>query len=239
MMYETFPKMRMLHFQSPTGPTECQDLLGMEMRTSHFDGMAHVPSYTDWVIDCDMSPAYRYHRRTLKLLQWHCGPALWHLKTPVHMLALDELDEAYPDARFLFTHRDPAAVMGSVCSLISYVRSWVSDRDDDAELGRQQTELWAEALRRALEFRDRVREERFADVYFDTLNADSVRAVGEAYDKLGVPFDSRSESAVAAWAAAHPPGSRGVHESSIDDYGLDAAAVRRELSSYLDRFMPS
>src|SRR5580693_9202294 len=31
-MYETFPKMRSLHFQTATGPTECQDLLGMEFR---------------------------------------------------------------------------------------------------------------------------------------------------------------------------------------------------------------
>jgi hypothetical protein len=237
MMYETFPKMRMLHFQAPNGPTECQDLLGMEMRTSHFDGMAHVPSYTDWVVDCDMAPAYRYHRRTLKLLQWHCGPRLWHLKTPVHMLALDALEEAYPDARFIFTHRDPAAVLGSVCSLISYVRSWVSDRDDDAQLGAQQTELWAEALRRALRFRDRVGESRFADVHFGLLNADPVRAVGEAYDRLGVRFDKKSESAVAAWAAAHPPGARGVHESSIDDYGTDAASVRRAMAFYLERFV--
>jgi hypothetical protein len=236
MMYETFPKMRMLHFQSPTGPTECQDLLGMEMRTAHFDGMAHVPSYTDWVVDCDMAPAYRYHRRTLKLLQWHCGPTLWHLKTPVHMLALDALDKAYPDARFLFTHRDPAAVMGSVCSLISYVRSWVSDRDDDAGLGAQQTALWAEALRRALRFRDRVGEDRFADIYFESLNTDPLQAIAGAYERLGVSFNEASRAAVAEWSAAHPPGDRGVHHSSIDDYGMDAAAVRRELSFYLDRF---
>ncbi|HEV3132399.1 MAG TPA: sulfotransferase, partial [Acidimicrobiales bacterium] len=39
-MYEMFPKMRSLHFQTATGPTECQDLLGMEFRTEHFGGMA-------------------------------------------------------------------------------------------------------------------------------------------------------------------------------------------------------
>ena len=46
-MYATFPRMASLYFQTATGPTECQDLLGMEFRTAHFDGMAHVPSYTD------------------------------------------------------------------------------------------------------------------------------------------------------------------------------------------------
>ena len=45
-MYETFPRMSSMHFQAADGATECQDLLGMEFRTAHFDGMAHVPSYT-------------------------------------------------------------------------------------------------------------------------------------------------------------------------------------------------
>ena len=136
-MYEAFPKMRSLHFQSPTGPTECQDLLGMEFRTAHFDGMARVPSYAAWVTECDMSSAYVFHRRVLQLLQWHCPPRFWHLKTPVHMLALDHLRAVYPAAKFVWTHRDPAPVLGSVCSLIAYTRSWVSDRNDADELGQR------------------------------------------------------------------------------------------------------
>lgn len=236
LMYETFPKMRSLYFQTPTGPTECQDLLGMELRTAHFDGMAHVPSYTDWVLDCDMAPAYRYHRRTLQLLQWHCGPRLWHLKTPVHLLSLDALDAAYPDARFLWTHRDPAAVMGSVCSLISYTRSWVSDRDDDAALGVQQTALWAEALRRAIAWRARAGEERFTDVAFDELNADPLSAVATAYRELGVPFSDASRAAVSSWATAHPPGAHGTHEFALEEFGLEAGAVREQLAFYLERF---
>jgi hypothetical protein len=235
-MYETFPKMRALHFQSPTGPTECQDLLGMELRTAHFDGMARVPTYTRWVLDCDMAPAYRYHRRTLQLLQWRCGPPRWHLKTPVHMLSLDALAESYPDARFLWTHRDPAAVLGSVCSLISYTRSWVSDRDDDATMGVQQLDLWAEALRRAMAFRARVGEARFADVAFEQLQADPVTVIEQSYDTLGVDFGPSSRAAVGRWAAEHPPGAHGTHEFALSDFGLDAGAVRRRLASYLDRF---
>ncbi len=95
-MYEAFPKMRSLHFQSPTGPTECQDLLGMEFRTEHFNGMARVPAYSSWVRDCDMSGAYAFHRLVLQLLQWHCPPRFWHVKTPVHMLALDDLEGGLP-----------------------------------------------------------------------------------------------------------------------------------------------
>ena len=186
MMYATFPRMASLHIQTATGPTECQDLLGMEFRTAHFDGMAHVPSYTDWVVDCDMAPAYRYHRRVLQLLQWHCPPRLWHLKTPVHMLSLGALVNSYPDAKFLWTHRDPAFVLGSVCSLIAYTRSWVSDRDDASELGPQQIELWSEALRRAIEYRDGVGEERFADISWGDLQSDPVPVLAGAYEQLGL-----------------------------------------------------
>jgi len=234
-MYDTFPRMRSLHFQSPTGPTECQDLLGMEFRTSHFDGMASVPSYTRWVLDCDMTPAYVMHRRTLQLLQWHCPPRQWHLKTPVHMLSLPALSAVYPDARFIWTHRDPSEVMGSVCSLIAYVRSWVSDRPSIG-IGAEQTAIWGEALRRAMAFRAAVGEERFADVSFRSLNTDSVATVAGAFDRLGVPFNEASRAGVQAWADAHRPGQDGSHEFALSEFDLTADGVRRDFAFYLERF---
>ncbi len=78
-------------------PTECQDLMGMSFRTFHFDGAVRVPSYLAWLMQCDMRETYTFHRRVLKLLQWHCPPTLWHLKTPVHMFALDALRRGVPE----------------------------------------------------------------------------------------------------------------------------------------------
>jgi hypothetical protein len=235
-MYATFPKMRALYFQTATGPSECQDLLGMSFRTAHFDGMAHVPAYRAWVLDCDMAPAYRMHRRTLQLLQWRCPPRLWHLKTPVHMLALPALAAAYPDARFLWTHRDPAAVMGSVCSLISHTRSWVSDQDESRTVGEEQVALWELALRRALAFREAAGEDRFGDVTFDDLHTDPVRAVAGAYESIGLELGPEGRARLGAWSAAHPPGAHGTHEYALDTFGLEADAVRRQFAFYLERF---
>jgi hypothetical protein len=237
LMYETFPKMRSLHFQSATGPTECQDLLGLDVRTSHFDGMAIVPSYTAWVLGCDMTPAYRQHRRTLQLLQWHCPPHQWHLKTPVHMLSLPALLSVYPDARFIWTHRDPSEVMGSVCSLIAYTRSWVSDQVDP-DIGAGQTAVWAEALRRAMACRDEVGEDRFADVGFADFNADPVGAVASSFDHLGLPFTTSSRQAVQGWASEHRRGEGGTHEFDLDEFKLTPAGVRRDFDFYLERFGP-
>ena len=58
-MYEAFPSMRSLHFQSATGPTECQDLLGLDFRTAALrrDGQG-AQLHPTGSLGCDMTPAY-------------------------------------------------------------------------------------------------------------------------------------------------------------------------------------
>lgn len=233
MLDDMFPLMKTLYNSEATAPTECQDLMGMSFRTFHFDGAVRAPAYLAWLMDCDMRETYTYHRRVLKLLQWHCPPDLWHLKTPVHMFALDALVAAYPDAKFLWSHRDPAKVMGSVCSLIHYVRSWSSDRDDAHELGAEQIDSWAEAVRRAMDFRRRMGDGRFADVSFADLQADPVSTLQNSYESLGLTFTDASRASVQRWAEGHRPGSRGAHDYDLADYGLTPEGVRERFADYL------
>jgi hypothetical protein len=151
------------------------------------------------------------------------------------MLALDDLFAVYPSAKFLWTHRDPADVLGSVCSLIAYTRSWVSDRDDAEELGREQLAVWSEAINRALEFRRRIGEECFADIDFASLQSDPVGAVCGAYEQLGIASgDARPH--LQRWADDHPPGAFGSHEFALGDFGLDRSTVRESFAAYLERF---
>jgi Sulfotransferase family len=236
MMDAAFPLMKTMHHSEPTGATECQDLMGMTFRTYHFDGMLHVPSYTKWVLDCDMSGTYAYHRRVLKLLQWHCPPNLWHLKTPVHIFALDALAATYPQARFVWSHRDPAKVLGSVCSLIHYVRSWSSDRDDRATMGTELVDCWAEGIERAMDFRARTSEDRFVDVAFADLQTKPVETLSACYEQLGLNFSDASRTAVRQWAAGNKPGARGEHTYQLSDYGLTVESVRERFGPYLERY---
>ena len=233
MLDDMFPLMKTLYNSEPTAPTECQDLMGMSFRTFHFDGAVRAPGYLAWLMDCDMGGTYRFHRRVLKLLQWHCPPVLWHLKTPVHMFALDALVEAYPNAKFLWSHRDPTRVMGSVCSLIQYVRSWSSDRNDARELGAEQLESWVEGVRRAMDFRRRVGDDRFADVSFADLQDDPVRTLQTSYATLGLTFTDATLRAVTRWAQGHRPGGRGTHDYELADYGLTPGVVRERFADYL------
>jgi len=233
MLYDMFPLMKTLYNSEAKAATECQDLMGMSFRTFHFDGAVRVPGYLAWLMDCDMRETYTFHRRVLKLLQWHCPPVLWHLKTPVHMFALDALVDAYPNAKFMWSHRDPAKVMGSVCSLIRYVRSWSSDRDDPRELGAEQLDSWAEATRRAMDFRRRVSDDRFADVAFADLQTNPVRTLEAVYQTLGLTFTDTTARSVEQWALKHRPGSRGEHNYDLADYGLTPEGVRKRFVEYL------
>jgi hypothetical protein len=217
-------------------PSECQDLLGMEFRAQHFSGSYWVPSFGVWQKDCDMRPGYAYHKRTLQLLQWHCGPERWLLKTPTHMLSLDALAQTYPDARFIMTHRDPVKVLASVCSLMGFIISGTTDSLDRAALAKLNFELWAEALERALDFRRRAGEARFADLHFHEQNADPVGAVERAYARLGLPFTPAARANFQAWAGAHRRGQHGEHRYRLADWGLDERAVRERYAFYTKHF---
>ena len=74
MTNEMFPGFVGMLPTSATGPQECILLMALDFRSQLFEGMARIPTYSSWLLDCDMEPAYRYHRRVLQLLQWRCPP---------------------------------------------------------------------------------------------------------------------------------------------------------------------
>lgn len=229
------PRLAAMHEDTPTGPTENQDLLGMSFRTFHFEGMAWLPRYIAWWLGCDMVPAYRYHRRVLQLLQWRCPPDRWMLKSPPDSFFLDAVLAVYPDARFVMTHRDPAAVLGSVCSLLRVVQEMTGKPAEPEQLGAAELAAWAEALRRLLAVRARIGEARFADVHFDALVADPVGSIARAYETLGLPLTAQAEACIVAHARANPRGQHGTHPYRLEDYGLDRATVWNAFDFYLAR----
>ena len=93
-----------------------------------------------------MKPAYRFHERVLKLLQWRCPPNRWWLKSPAHMHSIDALNAVYPTARFVMTHRDVTQVLPSVCGLTEALSSVLCERPDPTLLGPHNAKVWAEAL---------------------------------------------------------------------------------------------
>lgn len=233
---ELFPDFAGMLPRSATGPQECILLMALDFRSMVFEGYATVPSYTQWLLSCDMVPAYRYHERVLKLLQWHCPPRRWWCKSPAHMATIDALDTVYPDARFVMTHRDVSAVMPSLCALKHALTGPLTDDVDTAVLGLREAALWEEALRRALAFRDAGREERFFDVSFEQMQAAPLDTVAGLYDALGEELDEETGTAMARWWRESAAERRGGPSPDPATYGLADDALRARFAFYHRRF---
>ena len=234
MTNEMFPDFVGMLPTSAVGPQECILLMAMDFRSQVFAGMALIPTYTDWLLGCDMEPAYRYHRRVLKLLQWHCPPDRWWLKSPAHMHSIRALDAVYPTARFVMSHRDVATVLPSVCALTDALSGVLTERPDPVLIGAQQSVLWAEALRRVVEFRDGPHGARFFDVSFDDLQADPVGAVERLYRDLGDDLTPGTRQRMQAWW----DGARSDRQATPqlpERFGLDPVGLRTQFAFYHDR----
>lgn len=238
LLDEFLPELKVMHDDTATSTAEAIDLLGMSYRTEHFCGMATVPSYEHWWMGCDMVGAYEFHRSVLQLLQWRCPPTRWHLKNPPDVFCLDAVRSVYPDAVFVWTHRDPARVLASVSNLIALITGTTTDHVDRPALGRYLLEVWATGIDRALAFRHRTGGAGFVDVYLTDLVRDPIATVAAAYEAIGWPFTAAAETSMAAWAEANPPGRHGHHEPDPAEFGLSAEAVHERFAVYCDRFLP-
>jgi hypothetical protein len=226
------PELRAMHEIDAALPDECWNLFQQCFACTSYECLMPVSGYSKWWAACDMRPAYRRHRAQLQLIGANEPEKRWLLKDATHLFGPEALFDAFPDARVIWLHRDPAALLPSVCSLNrGYSQGW-SRAFDPIRHGREQTELWLRGLARMQAAR-RGREAQFADVHFAELQADPIPVVRRLYEHFGVELTPEAESRMRAWRAAHPPGEHGAHRYSAAEFGLDPIALRERFSAYV------
>ena len=102
-------------------PNECVFIMAHDFKTLMWESRGKLPNYRDWIFETDVTSAYEYHKRFLQLLQAE-APGVWNLKMPSHALNIPTILKVYPDARLVFVHRDPLAVLLSVARLTETLR---------------------------------------------------------------------------------------------------------------------
>ncbi|MEU4693437.1 sulfotransferase [Actinoplanes sp. NPDC023714] len=215
-----------VHHLGPEQVEECWRLLCQSMRSVSFECTAFIPSYSRWLAGQDWTGAYRRHRRNLELIGLNDPGRRWVLKNPSHLFALDALLAVYPDAVIIQTHRDPRAVIGSVCSLNAAASAGWSTIYSGQTLGRAQLELWSRGLRRFRSARERHDPAHFIDVRYEDFVADPLGTIAAIYRRLGLDL---RDDARAAMSAVHAESMRGTrrpaHAYSLEEYGLSPAQV--------------
>ena len=158
------------------------------------------------------------------------------LKTPCHLMWLDALLEVFPDALLVHTHRDPTTVLASVSSLMSTIRSAVSDHVDPVAIGREQLDAWTWGMQRVMAVRDRLPADRVVDVQFEDTVAHPVETVEKVYAHLGLDYTPEVAEGVRAYLAANPRDKHGTHTYTLEEFGLDHDEVSAAFAAYNERF---
>jgi hypothetical protein len=221
--------------RSATGPIECQDLMALDFKAHIFQAFAQIPSYSQWLLETDLTSTYLYERRVLKLLQWQFPEKPWRLKAPTHILYLESLLRAFPDARFVMTHRDPTEVILSVANVYADIVGKFTDALDKPYLGKLNVQQWSVGMKRALAFRGSGADSKFFDIDFRAMQRDPIGEVKGLYEWLGAPVTDEFESGMTRWwqqnAETREP------SASIDpaSFGLDVEQIRPLFADYTAR----
>jgi hypothetical protein len=229
------PEMGKYYRSSAIYPNEDVFIMASDFKTLMWESRGKLPAFREWIFSTDTISAYQYHKRFLQVLQAE-APGTWNLKMPSHALFIETLLQVYPDARLIWTHRDPFVAVGSLCSLISLGHMGFTGKVDLPWIAENYPWQCAQHCDRAMDSRDRLGEERIIDVRYGDLVRDPIATMRGLYQALGDEFSQAAESGMRAWLDDNPQDRFGRHEYKLEQFGLSVDGLMPMFERYLARF---
>lgn len=227
-----------IHAYGAQQPKECLSAMTFALQSEEFSARYHIPSYSDWLVHSDMTPAYAMHRLVLQILQRRQPETRWLLKSPVHLHALDTLFATYPDVQVAIPHRDPLVFLSSLRSLICHLRWAHSDVVDPARIGEEHHARYTKTLNRLAQGwtnnawpRDQIHHSLFAD-----FQTNPVSVVDGLYDQFGWTLSDDDRERLLRHPAVRKKGPVEKHHYTLAYADQDPAAARRDFERYLATF---
>ncbi|GAA1869523.1 sulfotransferase [Myceligenerans crystallogenes] len=197
-----------------------------------------MPAYRQWYAGRSRQELFEDYlclKQGLQVLQHGRVPRRWVLKYPGHVADMTTIREVFPDATFVWTHRDPASVVGSTCSLLETVWSQYQKDPDPLEIGAFVLETMATWVERGLDARLDLPPSAIVDVPYHTLAADPHTQVPRLYAAIGATWTPEDEARLGE-VVAKPAGTR-PHRYDIARYGLRPEQIEEVFAPYL-RLLP-
>lgn len=234
------PQLAAVH---PLGTFEIEEEVGLIQHgfsSQVFELQAKVPSFGEWLMSHDQIAAYEYMVVLMKIISWyrndpHDKP--WILKTPQHMQDLDALIRVFPNAKLIFSHRDPIKCVGSACSM-----TWNAIlRDSDTVTADWVGQEWFSKTERMLRKTMKVREEMVPmenqyDVQYADIGNDWQQVIHGIYNFLGMPMTEQAKTSMQGWIDSNAQHKHGTHKYSLANFGLDRDEVDRRLLFYREHY---
>jgi hypothetical protein len=187
--------------------------------------------------ETDLVENYAFEKRLLQVLQCGDPGTRWLLKTPGHLMTIDQLFATFPDAWVVQTHRDPAKTMPSTVSTTAMVQWLRTDQVDLARLAAGIGAGFSHALNSVTQRRAQGDlPERFVDVHFQQLMSDPVETLRRAYASMERDFTQEHGERIARYLADKPRGKFGVHQYTPEEWGFTKQELREGLAPYIEGF---
>ena len=229
------PEMGKYYRSSAIYPNECVFIMAHDFKTLMWESRGVLPNYRDWIFQTDVTSAYEYHKRFLQLLQAE-APGVWNLKMPSHALNIPTILKIYPDARLIWTHRDPVTATSSFCSLITLAHQGFRGKVDVEWLSRNCPWQAVQHANRIMDARAAIGEDRIIDVHYADLMRKPLETMRGVYKSLGEDFSPAAEAGMQAWLKDNPQDKFGKHEYKLERFGLTEQGVRQLFERYLSRY---
>ena len=232
LLHGLIPDMERMHRYGPDLPVE-DTYLTLPAFLSNQWGAWPLYSFFDWAETADRHAAYRCHNRHLQLMQHRLPGSHWILKSPGHLLGLEDLLEACPDAQIVMTHRDPAAVFGSLGSMMSAHHDMTSHHVDHTRMQRLLVRHFERGANAYVEMRES-HPERFLDVTLESFAEDPLAVAHLIASRRGLRWDDEVEACLRAHLAARGKRLGRRHRYSLSQSGMTPGHVRRRFASYIE-----
>lgn len=201
--------------------------------------------------EVDSKSAFLNYKKMLQILSWQVGERTpetakrWTLKCPGHLLWIQGIKAAFPDARIVWTHRHPINAVPSMASLNQALHSVFYDSSglDIPALGQQTKngcKLMVETAQK--DFRDSGLD--YAHVKYDELVKDPIGTIRNIYDRWGIEFTPEFEAKLnefleadkAKRDALRSADHAKLHSYTPEQFGLTADELRKDFRDYIEAF---
>lgn len=236
---ELSPELNSIHPLDPEAPDEEIIILGQMFVSTMVEGMTFCPSFTRWLDTYDQSKGHEELKTILKYLQWQ-DPSRrgkkWILKSPSNLPYAELVAKAFPNALLIMTHRDPLDVVPSYVSMEAALYKLSSDLTDK-EVGEFWFQRLAGWMRSFMAARARIGEDRFIDIDYRQVAKEPLVQAERVLSRIGIERNAQLEEALTEFLAGNRREQRPAHEYSLERFGLDEDAIRREFAEYRARFI--
>ena len=220
-------------------PLECMQVLALSFRShSWFVAVGQATTYEAWIALQDMTPALQYHQRVLKLLQWKNPRKHWVLKDPMHLYRMDQMLKFYPDASFVWPHRDPVRALASTISMIGTIQWGRSDYPFKGASFEHMLDpnMSAAGLNYVIDQLESgaVPQQQIYQMQYRNLVGDTMTEMAAMYAHLGLELSEQGRRGMAQYLAENPRDARPAHKFNIgsDDVVQRARQAYQRYQAY-------